>query len=359
MNSHFPTPGRKRPTRRVLRTLAQPVLNVLTVRARILGHQCQAADLGGRITNPLLDDAAPDLLVPGEQWRVQLGAAFGHLQAERDRPGHQLAGRLSGTVLGRAGVFEVAGTPQIVRRTRDSINAAPADPLKLCIQQAGRAVVHQGATEIVISPGELAVYDTGQPYAIRLEGDWRCGVMTVPRESLGLSPTAMATAMGRTLPVTGLGGVLAHWLTTCLESAGPATVAGERLGEAGVQLVASLLCGPDESPAEDVQRERIRQFLRTSLSDPDLCPAVVAAAHNISERTLHRLFEREPMTVAETIRALRLEATYADLANPRLRRTSVMAIAARWGFRDQAHFTRTFRARYGVTPAKLRRDNAN
>jgi len=340
---------------------------VLTVRARILGSQRHGRPKTseGRITNRPLGDAStavPDQLVPGEQWRVQLGAAFGRLQAERYdgsvRPGDQLAGRLTGAVLGRTGVFEVAGTPQIVRRTREAISAAPADPLKLCIQQAGRAVVHQGATEIVISPGELAVYDTGRPYAIRLEGDWRCGVMTVPRESLGLSPAATAAAMGHPLPVTGLGGVLAHWLTTCLESAGPATIAGERLGEAGVQLVASLLCGPDESPAEDLQRERIRQFLRTSLPDPDLCPAVVAAAHNISERTLHRLFEREPMTVAETIRALRLEATYADLVNPRLRRTSVMAIAARWGYRDQAHFTRTFRARYGVTPARLRRDNA-
>lgn len=336
--------------------------NVLTVRARILGSQRHGG--GGTETNQQPDDtrtAAPDQLVAGEQWRGRLGAAFGQLEAERYdgpvRPGYQLAGRLAGNLLGRAGVFEVAGTPQIVRRTREAISAAPADPLKLCIQQAGRAVVHQGATEIVISPGELAVYDTGRPYAIRLDGDWQCAVMTVPRDSLGLSPAAMAAAMGHTMPVSGLGGVLAHWLTTCLESAGPATVAGERLGEAGVQLVASLLCGPDESPAEDLQRERIRQFLRTSLSDPDLCPAVVAAAHNISERTLHRLFEREPMTVAETIRTLRLEATYADLVNPRLRRTGVMAIAARWGYRDQAHFTRTFRARYGATPAKLRRDN--
>src|SRR5206468_3854856 len=111
------------------------------------------------------------------------------------RPDHRLAGRLAGTVLGRAGVFEVAGTPQIVRRTRGAISAAPADPLKLCIQQSGRAVVHQGATEITIDPGQLAVYDTGRPYSIRLDGDWRCAVMTVPRESLGLPQATVAAAM--------------------------------------------------------------------------------------------------------------------------------------------------------------------
>lgn len=308
--------------------------------------------------------AALERFAPGEQWRAQLGSAFGQLEAEvydgTVPPGYQLAGRLAGTVLGRAGVFEVAGTPQIVRRTREAIGVAPADPLKLCIQQSGRAVVRQGATELAIAPGQLAVYDTGRPYSIRLDGDWRCAVMTVPRESLGLPQAAVAAAMERPMPVTGLGGVLAHWLTTCLESAGPVTVAGERLGEAGVQLLASLLCGPDASPAaaDEVQRERIRYYLQANLSDPDLCPAVVATAHNISERTLHRLFEREPMTVTETIRVLRLEATYADLVNPRLRWTTVMAVAARWGYRDQAHFTRTFRARYGVTPARLRRENS-
>jgi AraC-like DNA-binding protein len=30
-------------------------------------------------------------------------------------------------------------------------------------------------------------------------------------------------------------------------------------------------------------------------------------------------------------------------------------IATRWGFRSQAHFTRAFHARYGITPAELRR----
>jgi hypothetical protein len=57
----------------------------------------------------------------------------------------------------------VAGSPQIVRRTAASLTAAPADPLKVCIQQTGRAVIHQGDREVVIGPGELALYDTGRP----------------------------------------------------------------------------------------------------------------------------------------------------------------------------------------------------
>jgi AraC-like DNA-binding protein len=33
----------------------------------------------------------------------------------------------------------------------------------------------------------------------------------------------------------------------------------------------------------------------------------------------------------------------------------VAEIAARWGFRSAAHFTRAFRARYGMVPVELRR----
>ncbi|WP_308344251.1 helix-turn-helix domain-containing protein, partial [Streptomyces sp. MK37H] len=59
-------------------------------------------------------------------------------------------------------------------------------------------------------------------------------------------------------------------------------------------------------------------------------------------------------TVSARIRRRRLERCHADLTDPRPRRRSISAIAARWGFPRPADFSRAFRAAYGVTPRELR-----
>ncbi|WP_242624354.1 helix-turn-helix transcriptional regulator [Micromonospora kangleipakensis] len=80
----------------------------------------------------------------------------------------------------------------------------------------------------------------------------------------------------------------------------------------------------------------------------------MAEAHHLSLRSLHRLFEGSGTTVAALIRTGRLDCCYRDLADPRLRHLTVRQVAARCGFRDPAHFSRAFRAAYGLSPREHR-----
>ncbi|WP_460494699.1 helix-turn-helix domain-containing protein [Dactylosporangium cerinum] len=48
-----------------------------------------------------------------------------------------------------------------------------------------------------------------------------------------------------------------------------------------------------------------------------------------------------------------------ELLLPQSRHRSVAAIAWRWGFRDATHFTRRFKARYGMLPSQWRRSGAD
>ncbi|MFG1952873.1 helix-turn-helix domain-containing protein [Micromonospora sp. NPDC048830] len=98
---------------------------------------------------------------------------------------------------------------------------------------------------------------------------------------------------------------------------------------------------------------QVRDFIDRHLGDPDLSPQAVADAHHVALRTLHRLFADEEETVAGTIRR-RLERCRRDLTDPLLADRPVQAIAARWGFRDKAHFSRAFRAAYGTSPRAYR-----
>jgi AraC-like DNA-binding protein len=90
------------------------------------------------------------------------------------------------------------------------------------------------------------------------------------------------------------------------------------------------------------------------LADPDLSPASIAAAHHISVRSLHRLFQDHEETVAAWIRERRLERCRRDLADPRLSDHPAHAIGRKWGFADPAHFSRAFRATHGLSPSAYR-----
>jgi AraC-like DNA-binding protein len=98
----------------------------------------------------------------------------------------------------------------------------------------------------------------------------------------------------------------------------------------------------------------VRAFIEEHLGDPGLSPAVIAAAHHISVRYLHKLFETEDRSVAALIRERRLDRSRRDLLDPVLAARPVSATAARWGFVSTAHFHRAFRAAYGLPPGEFR-----
>ncbi|HTZ22607.1 MAG TPA: helix-turn-helix domain-containing protein, partial [Streptosporangiaceae bacterium] len=98
----------------------------------------------------------------------------------------------------------------------------------------------------------------------------------------------------------------------------------------------------------------VQAFIHRHLGDPGLSPAMIAAAHHMSVRSLHQLFHDEGLTVASWIRGRRLECCRRDLSDPALASRPVAAIAARWGFSSPGDFSRTFRAVHGLPPAEYR-----
>jgi AraC-like DNA-binding protein len=99
----------------------------------------------------------------------------------------------------------------------------------------------------------------------------------------------------------------------------------------------------------------VHAFIEQRLADPALSPATIAGAHHVSVRYLYKLFEGRHRGVAGWIRERRLERSRRDLLDPALAARPVSAIAARWGLVDPAHFSRLFRAAYGVPPLEYRR----
>jgi len=294
-----------------------------------------------------------------DRWREELGSAFGQLTPSPVDEGAPV-GRLAGTRLGALMAYQVSGTPQVVLRSPGAVRRMPFELLKICVPLTGRATVRQDDREIAIVPGQMAIYDTGRPYRLRLEQQWTCAVIAFPREALHLPEHLVLASMDRAWPLTGgPGAVLAGFVAAAVGQREPiGGTSADRLGEAGLHLVAGTLteaAAPLGDGAADAQRLQVLDYVRAHLTDPDLTHTRVAAAHHMASRTLHRLFEHEPCTVTDHIRAWRLEAALRDLTDPLLAHRSIAAIAAHWCFPGQAHFTRAFHARYGVNPSAARR----
>jgi AraC-like DNA-binding protein len=247
----------------------------------------------------------------------------------------------------------------VVQRTTSAARRSPGDLIKVCVQLHGRATVRQGSHEVALGPGELAVYDTGRPYKIRLEGAWSCAVMALPRDAMGLPGSDLDRWMHRVYPAThGPGNVLSHFVVSTVAQPGPpGAAAAAKLGEAGSTLLAGTLLDDGDlvsTDAADDLRAHVIGYVRAHLGDPALSRSGIAAAHHMSARTLDRLFAGQPRSVSGLIRHERLEAARRDLADPLLRHRSVAALAARWCFFDAAHFSRVFRQHYGYPPSASR-----
>ncbi|MEU1572607.1 helix-turn-helix domain-containing protein [Streptomyces collinus] len=99
---------------------------------------------------------------------------------------------------------------------------------------------------------------------------------------------------------------------------------------------------------------RVKDHILRHLADPGLAPPAIAAAHFVSVRYLHKLFQSEGVTVGEWIRTQRLERCRRDLLRSPAPGDGVAAVARRWGFTSPSHFSRAFRAAYGVAPREWR-----
>ncbi|MFF2351060.1 helix-turn-helix domain-containing protein [Kitasatospora sp. NPDC058115] len=71
-------------------------------------------------------------------------------------------------------------------------------------------------------------------------------------------------------------------------------------------------------------------------------------------RYLHKLFEREGLTVRRWIQQRRLEQCRRALGGRQERGSSIAAVAHHWGFANASHFSRSFKAAYGLSPREWR-----
>lgn len=237
------------------------------------------------------------------------------------------------------------------RRGRAEIRRTDGDYLGVLVVLDGREHVEQGERTIVLRSGDALVWSSDSPLRFAVPGGLRKRTLLVPRARLvgGQSPRVDA--------LTPLTGPVSRLLTDHLRSvattedlsAGAAAAAAA----AALELLAAALAGPEPDDPSGPRWAQVREHIEENLADPRLRPQRIAAAHSMSVRGLYQLFERHGQPVGGYIRERRLSRARSDLARLGTA-TTVAATAHRWGFVDQAAFSRAFRKRYGCPPNVIR-----
>jgi AraC-like DNA-binding protein len=255
-----------------------------------------------------------------------------------------------------------AGKPGGASRTARQVRRLDLEVCKVDLLVRGRGVVAQDGREAVLGPGDFTLVDLSRPAHWSMSA-MRLVAVVFPRALLPLRPDEVAKLSAVRFPGDqGAGALvssLARQLVRGLGDWGAGD--GARLGGAVLDLVtvalAARLDRTAELPAPTRQqalRQRVHAFLEARLGDPGLSPATIAAAHHISVRSLYKLFEAEETSVAGWVRQRRLERCRRDLLDPASAARPVSAVAARWGLVNAAHFSRAFRAAYGLSPVEYR-----
>ncbi len=113
--------------------------------------------------------------------------------------------------------------------------------------------------------------------------------------------------------------------------------------------------GPPGRAVHAARLVQVRRYIDRHLADPALTPASVAAAHRMSQRSLHGLFEPTGVTFARHVLRLRLQECQAMLASPAHAHRSVTDIAFAWGFNSLTTFYSAFQRQFGIAPGEVRR----
>lgn len=274
--------------------------------------------------------------------------------------GDDFLARLSRSALGCLEISNISCEPLRYERSADDLRRAPSDDFLLSLMVEGEGRLSQAGRDALQRPGGVVVYDTARPFSYEFPAPYRMYLLKVPRAAL-LARVPQADRL--TAMVIGGDSALGELAGGMIRNAAALqlredTPAAARIGMSIVDVIGAAMDVELGSHDQPVDRrtsllKRAKDYIQCHLDDPDLDIDRIAAALFVSPSTLGRVFTADGTTVIRWLWGQRLAAGHRMLTEGRA--SLVTEVALSCGFSSFSHFSRAFKALYGVSPNTLMR----
>jgi AraC-like DNA-binding protein len=293
-------------------------------------------------------------------WHETIASTYFPLDLKFREPA-TFTGELSNWQLGGVSLSRLTSQALQYRRLPHHFKTERDEHFLVTVPARSEIFFAQGGKDVRCNPGGFILERSHEPYEFSHADPADLWVMKVEAKALGLRLRAPDRFCSMQFNAAeGAGGLFTDMLHLIPQRFDAMSV--EVRGTVGRQLIDLLVLAlkADErtlttgtSTVREAHLTRIESVVRKNLGDAALDPETIARACCISTRYLHELFRDTNQTVGSWIRDQRLEAAREALTD-RSNKQSLAEIAYRFGFGDQAQFSRSFRSAYGTAPKDFR-----
>lgn len=293
-------------------------------------------------------------------WHETIASTYFPLDLQFREPA-RFQGELSCWELGGVSLSRLTSEALQYKRLAHHFRAERDEHFLVTVPARSEIFFAQGGKDVRCHPGGFILERSHEPYEFSHEDAADLWVLKVEAKALGLRLRAPDRFCSMQFNAAdGAGGLFADMLHLIPQRFDG--MSGEGRETVGKQLIDLLVLAlkNDErtlttgsSTVREAHLTRIESFVRRNLSDAELDPETIAGACGISTRYLHQLFRDTNQTLGSWMRDQRLAAARETLTD-RANKQSLAEIAYAHGFGDQAQFSRSFKAQFGLAPKDYR-----
>ncbi len=231
------------------------------------------------------------------------------------------------------------------------------------LQSRGTSLFQHYGHEVRLNEGDFVLCDTGLPHHFETS-DPSVTIMVrvmpdVLDEFLPGAEQYCGLLLGRVVGVTDTAASMVRSLGQCVVGGGVREHA-PRIARNLLEMISisyTIAFGDTPSPSAITRRRRgdVIRYIEEHLTDPSLSVESVAEGVHVSTRYLRAIFATTGEKASSYILRRRLEECARRMRDPAWRSMTLMEIALARGFNSAAHFTRSFREHFGVSPREFRR----
>ena len=270
---------------------------------------------------------------------------------------HVFDADFSAYTMGSAVLARISAPGHNAARDRDTIRSRPDHSLFLNFNLSAACMVRGEQGEAAVAAGTPLLLDNDRPFELAFDGSRRMVLysLRLDRARLPVRSDDIAAA-NRRIWTTPFGAQLARQMQLLCEMAETRHLAvAQSMTQSVIALLGDLCAGEFGEPGGRAKAlEEVAALAHDLVADPDFDLERLSRLSGRSPRSLQMRFRTAGTSFSAWLLETRLNRAQARLERPRWQTGSVKTVAHSCGFRDLSHFHRSFKSRFGVTPAAYR-----